>query len=295
MMAITEVYADLSFAINFIMDFCILWATAKLSGSRVVYKRIILASFLGGIYALAYLIPGMEFYFSLPFKILFSCLMLVIALYPQSWVEFKKAFLYFYLINFMVAGASIAIAYLLADSRGSSYIPYLWLLGAVLTALAIGIFGQRYLLRQVMPSLLRFDVELKFNHNNLCQGKGFLDTGNNLRDPITNRPVVVAEYQFLKNCLPEDLREMLDVRQDEDSILDAITGCSWAKRLRLIPFSSIGKKNGILLGVRADEIVVKNGSKDLYHQDMVVGIYREKLSPQGEYQFLIPAEIFENA
>lgn len=294
MMTIPEVYADLSFAINFIMDFCILWATARLSGSQVVYKRIVFASFLGGLYALAYLIPGMEFYFSLPFKILFSCLMLIIALYPRNWGEFRKAFLYFYLINFIVAGASIAIAYLLADRQKAANIPYLWLLGGILTALTIGLFGQKYLLRQVMPALLRFDVELRFN-NHHCQGKGFLDTGNNLRDPITNRPVIVAEYQYLKDCLPEDLREMLDIRQDENSILDAIATCSWAKRLRLIPFSSIGKKNGILLGVRADEIVVKNGGKDLFHQDMVVGIYRERLSSQGEYQFLIPAEIFENA
>ncbi|ABI68154.1 sigma-E processing peptidase SpoIIGA [Syntrophomonas wolfei] len=293
-MAIPEVYADLSFAINFIMDFCILWATARLTGSQVVYKRIVFASFLGGIYALAYLIPGMEYWFSLFFKILFSCLMIIIALYPQNWAEFRKAFLYFYAINFIVAGASMAISYLLIDKQSGANLWYLWLPGGILTALAIGIFGQKYLLRQVLPALLRFDVELRFN-NYHCQGKGFLDTGNNLRDPITNRPVIVAEYQFLKSCLPEDLREVLEIKQDENTMLDALGGCSWANRLRLIPFSSIGKKNGILLGVRADEIVVNNGSKDVFHQNMVVGIYREKLSSQGEYQFLIPAEIIENA
>lgn len=287
----SQVYADLTFLINFVMDFCILWTTARLADIQIVYSRIIIASILGGIYALGYLIATMSAWYSLPMKLLFSCLLIIFALGPGSWNEFKKAFLYFYVIGFVAAGAAIGVSYLFADSAYEGSFSYLCLLGGIFCIIAMGVYGARFLKQRVIPGLLRFNVELKFDEK-FCKGQGFLDTGNGLRDPLTNRPVLVAEYSMLKSCLPLDLQIVME-EEDDNSILDAITCSSWAERVRLIPFTSIGKRNGILIGVRADEVRVNTGRKDVLHKDLVVGIYKEKLSGEGNYQLLIPAEIVE--
>ncbi len=285
-----KVYADVTFMINLVMDFVILWATARLVGIRLLYLRLFTAALLGAIYSVFYLYLAMTPFYSVPAKILFSCLILFIGLKPQTWTEFKKALVYFYGISFAVAGASIAASYLMITPGESFKFSYLLLLVGAIFALLIGIYGEKYLLRRIVPSLLRFGVELRFGAQS-CNGQGFLDTGNGLKDPLTRRPVVVAEYEFLKQCLPRDFQQAFDDNQDEDDILDHLSQSSWANRLRIIPFSSIGRKNGILVGVRADAIMVHTGKKNVLHNNVVIGIYRDKLSQDGSYHLLIPSEI----
>ena len=95
----------------------------------------------------------------------------------------------------------------------------------------------------------------------------------------------------LKAMFAPDFQQAFDDNQDEDDILDHLSQSSWANRLRIIPFSSIGRKNGILVGVRADAIMVHTGKKNVLHNNVVIGIYRDKLSQDGSYHLLIPSEI----
>ncbi len=289
----SKVYADITFLINFTMDFIIIWAAARLTGVQIAYFRITLAALLGGIYAVGYLLPNLSHWYSLPFKLLFSGIMVLIGIYPRNWDEFKKSLIYFYTINFAVAGATIGITYLVKNSSESVSLSYLWLLGGVGFALFIGGYGQKLLVNRLLPHLLKYKVQLIFGQQN-CSGQGFLDTGNGLRDPLTNRPVVVAEYRLVKECFPADFRLAMESSCSQEEMLDALSRSSWANRLRLIPFTSIGKSNGLLIGVRADEIKVALGKKDIHYRNMVVGIYQDRLSAEDNYQLLIPSEILNN-
>lgn len=291
-MANSEVYLDLTFLNNFIMDFIILWATSRLSGVKPHYTRITVAALLGALYAALYLWQMGGILYSLAAKIAVSLIIVYIAIRPLHMKDYGKVLLYFYLINFTVAGATIAISYLLPNMAAQGSFPGLWIMVAGLTALAIGLFAGRYVKNHLLPGLLKFQVELRFGGNR-CYGHGFVDTGNALKDPLTSKPVIVAEYDLIKDCLPQDLRDMTEADHSEGAMLEQIMGSSWAHRLRLIPFTSIGKKNGMLLGIRADEVVLNIGSKDIQHKNAVVGIYREQLNPQGSYQLLIPADMVE--
>lgn len=288
----SRVYADLTFLINFTMDFIILWATARLVGVPIAYLRLAAAALLGGVYAVGYLFPALSPCYSLPLKLGFSIILVVIGVLPRTWHQFTKSLLLFYGINFMAAGASIGISFLLQGENGSSSYSYLWLLGGIACVVLLGSFGKRVLINRIIPRLLKFPVQLTFDNNHCC-GEGFLDTGNGLRDPLTNRPVIVAEYRLLKECLPADLQNALEESQNQEEMLEKLSRSSWANRLRLIPFSSIGKKNGLMIGIRADQIKVAIDKTDIEHNNLVVGIYPERLSAQDRYQLLIPSEILD--
>jgi stage II sporulation protein GA (sporulation sigma-E factor processing peptidase) len=285
----TYVYADITFLINLLMDFVILWAAAKLAGLRVVYRRIMMASVLGAVYSVGYLFPHLACWYDLPIKILFSCILIILAFWPSGWTDFKKAFLYFYGVSFVVAGAVMSSSYLFS-SKGTFNFSYSWLLGGILCAFCLGKWGERYIVEKVIPGVMRFPVSLIFD-GACCQGEGFLDTGNNLRDPLTQRPVIVVEYNLLRNCLPADVRAVLDASGNDDDYLEAMTSTTWANRLRVIPFTSIGKKHGLLPGLRCDDVIVETGDIPLVHRNLVVGIYRDRLSPEGKFQMLLPSEI----
>lgn len=289
-----KVYLDITFMINFIMDFVILFATARLSGSSTNYYRITLAAFLGAVYACAALFWADTLAFGLPVKLGFSCLMLAVAFYPPEWRSFKRQMVYFYSISLFTAGAVMALPNLFRAMGNQVQPSLLWLAGAALLVVILGLTGGKYLVAKIVPGILTFDVEMRFESQK-CSGCGFLDTGNSLRDPLTNRPVLVAEYSLLKECLPEDFQRAMEGNRNENEVVDHLAGSTWAHRLRLIPFQSIGQKNGILLGIRADEVLVNTGKKCIAHDNLVVALYRDRLSCDDSYRMLIPAAVLEKS
>jgi hypothetical protein len=84
------VYADITFLLNFIMDFIILWVTVRLTGVPVAYIRLIMAALLGGIYAVGYLYPDISWVYSFPMKVLLSVIMVAIAVWPDTWTDYAK-------------------------------------------------------------------------------------------------------------------------------------------------------------------------------------------------------------
>ena len=293
-MSDVKVYADICLLINFFMDLGIFWATAKLAGALLNYRRLIAASLVGAIYGAGILFYPFHIIYSPPGKIVFSVLLVILALSPRGRQQLKKGFLFFYAVSFTVAGASLAASYLLnIGSLNISY-SYLYLFGGLLCVIFIGVLADQYFYDHVLPGILHYDVQFHFGDQTCC-AQAFLDTGNGLRDPLSQRPVIVAEYGALQPCFPNDLalygREIVN----ENEFLEALSQSSWANRLRLIPFSSIGQKNGLLIGVRCDEFVVDTGKKKLIHKNLVVCMYLDKLSFENHYQALIPSELLMNA
>lgn len=96
--------------------------------------------------------------------------------------------------------------------------------------------------------------------------KGFWDSGNSLKDPISGKAVVLLE----KNIL-EKYKIPIPV-----------------KGFRVIPFHSVGMENGVLKGFVADELIVKDESGyEMCFQKIVVAIYEGKFSLKEEYQMIL--------
>ena len=57
-------------------------------------------------------------------------------------------------------------------------------------------------------------------------------------------------------------------------------------KLRWIPYKSLGKENGMLLGIKIDGMEVE---KEEIHkvQNVIVGIYDKSLTKRGEYRALV--------
>jgi stage II sporulation protein GA (sporulation sigma-E factor processing peptidase) len=291
----SPVYVDIMFLINLVMDFFIMWATAKLVGVKIVLQRLLAAALLGAIYSVGSVFPELSTWYDFPIKIIFSALLVILAFWPDSWKQFFKLWGYFYGVSFAMAGATIGSSYLFKSlpQAANSGFSYLWLGGGICCALFLGTYGDRIMRERVIPQVMNCPVAVRFG-SNWCEGSGFIDTGNNLIDPLTNRPVVIAEYQLISACFPVDVRTALETNRLQGDLFDALADTSWAHRVRMIPFTSIGKSHGLMVGVRSDELAVQAGNKRLTKAGVVVGLYLEKISPEGSFQMLLPASIFKD-
>ncbi|NPV91478.1 MAG: sigma-E processing peptidase SpoIIGA [Firmicutes bacterium] len=300
------VYLDVVFLINLVMDYTILWATARLGQIEASKKRLLLGALTGASYSAVLLLPGMGFLYSLVFRVLLSLVIVVVAFAPVSVKGFLRLCGYFYLVAFTMGGAMLGAVYLLSSSgtygaisriaQRLVQIPYLWLLIALAVAVAMGRWGTVLIRRALTKNFFRVPLTISIEDRSITV-PALLDTGNQLKDPLTQSPVVIAEYSVMEPYLPEDLKEILknspnfDLKKTAETLADSI----WSHRIRLIPFTSIGKNHGMLLGLRPDEVKVTVDERILSTRNVVVGIYDKQLCPQGTYRALVHPELLESA
>ena len=120
--------------------------------------------------------------------------------------------------------------------------------------------------------------------------KAIIDTGNFFREPITKLPVIVVEKKMLINVIPECiLNNLNNIINGENIDLG-----KYISRIRLIPFTSLGKENGILLGIKVDRVLIQREEKIINASNVIVGIYNGILSKNGRYQGLIGLDLLED-
>lgn len=297
----TAVYVDMLFLINFLMDFVVLWAAARLAQVRVPILRLFCGAFIGAIYSVLVLLPSLQYLSSIEMKFIVSIIMAIAAYMPLSWKKFGQVVFYFYLVAFTIGGAVLGIIYLVGGSTLTglfSNLPlsYLWLLIAVVAAAVLGKYGVAYFKNTVLQDLLKIPIIIRIQGAEL-KVTGLVDTGNQLVDPLTGSPVVIVEYGILKRYLPPELQDIAGNSGEVDlAKLTEITpkeGSGFS--LRLIPFTTIGKSHGMLIGFLPDEIIVLTGSECLHKTDVVIGIYNRRLSPQGAYHALLHPDLIQVA
>jgi len=115
-----------------------------------------------------------------------------------------------------------------------------------------------------------------------------IDTGNMLKEPITGVSVIVVEKEKLQNILPEYILDHL-----EDVMEGGLEYDKYLSKFRVIPFSSLGKENGMLLGFKPDSVKIyfDTEEKDV---NAIVGIYEKKLSKTGAYNGLVGLDVLES-
>ncbi|MFZ5944130.1 MAG: sigma-E processing peptidase SpoIIGA [Bacillota bacterium] len=294
-----NVYIDLVFLINFTMDFFILWAAAKLGKLGTTFTRLCFGAFIGAGYAVLIFLPQLTMLSTVFAKIFCSILMLLAAYGFYNFRRFLKSAAYFYLVSFIMGGAVLGSMYLfdtnpnIIETWNGIAVNVIdfrtaWLLVGLAVAIILGIWGASYVRRNLHqgPWLVKGTLEI---FGELIDFDALVDTGNQLVDPISKEPVMVIEYKKLAAVLPPVLEKILGRKEIPplDQQLSVFSDDKWQTRLRLIPFSSLGNQNGMLIGFKPDKVMIRDGENRIINTKIVVGIYHLRLCSQGSYQALI--------
>ncbi|GFN24068.1 sporulation sigma-E factor-processing peptidase [Thermanaeromonas sp. C210] len=297
------IYLDVVLLVNLFMDYIILWATARLSQAATSPWRLLGGAALGSLYSLTIFSPAGGPWMWFAVKILVSLLMVSLAFFPVSWHKFLQGVGYFYLVSFVMGGAVLGALYLADALTAQAFtgggvvigpLPYGGLAMAVGAALFLVYWGSLFIKRNFWQSLLRLPIVIGFNGKRLAL-KALVDTGNNLRDPFTGRPVIVAEYGALRPLLPPELQLDLTVpgEPELEKLVSSLHGTPWAARIRVIPFHSLGREHGLLLGFKPDEVVVLWEDRLIRVKDVVIGLCWQRLNLEGGYRALLHPDLLQ--
>jgi len=299
-----EIYLDIVILENIVINYLILFATAKFSKSRTSNFRLLMGALCGTAYlALMIIMPDMKVYTTIMSKILLSFAIVAITFYFTRFSAFIKTLAIFYAVTFLFAGAGFALLFFNQGGgivRNGVVISTFSFLDTKWTELALAIAVAFIILRVVWDAVRNKFLKDKMlvRLSIIFDKKGtevyaLVDTGNSLYDPLTNMPVVVVEFSAIKELLPEDIRSIFekDTERDLNFITTAISCSSWFSRFRLIPFTSLGKENGMLIGFRPDYIEIGSEDEKKGVSDVIIGIYNKALSRNEKYRALLNPEL----
>lgn len=250
-----EVYLDVLILLNFLVDLLLILGTNRLSGYPMGIKRAVPAAALGGIYAGACVLPGFGFLGNFLWRLVSLALMSVLAFGKQQ--NGLRRGVVFLFLSMALGGIAMGLG------RGGFWSVVLSA-GGVCFLCLIGFRG-RVTEQKYIP------VTIVHNGNRVAL-TALVDTGNTLRDPVTGRPVLVVDAAVASRLISLSFEQLAHP-------LETLATAK-PQGLRLIPFNAVGQSTGLLLGIRADSVVVEGKESDY-----IVAFAPQNLG-HGQYQAL---------
>lgn len=292
------IYIDVVFIENLIMNYIILFATSIIIKIKVKHIRLILASSLGAIYSIIAYMSILEMYSSVILKIILSVIIVYIAYNPQNVKNMWKYLVIFYMTSFVFGGAAFALIYIVKPQdilmKNGLFLGTYPLKTIILgTIVAFVVIVTSFKLVKSKISKKDMFCTIKININKVeIETKAMIDTGNLLKEPISNTPVIVVEHTLLYDCMPKEILNNLEniLGGDFENISEEVKN-KYISKLKVIPFSSLGKQNGMLIGIKPEEVTVINDENENKINNVIIGIYNKSLTKRGEYRALIGIEL----
>ncbi len=289
------IYVDIVLLENLLMNYIILFTTGMIARAKTNTIKLIFSGGIGGSYAVISFMDILEIYSSITLKILLSVVMIYIAFKPNKIKTLCKQLVLFYLVSFAFGGTAFALLYFVKPQdilmkNGlliGTYPLKIAFLGAI-----VGFIVLQAALKSIKTRFHKKDmfceIEIEIK-GNTQKAIAMIDTGNLLKEPITGIPVIVIEQEKMENLIPEIIRHAEEIIQGNTEMLTD----SDMTRLRVIPFQSLGKQNGLLLGIKPDRVFIRLEEEEKQEKEVMIGLYPKNLTKNGAYQALIGLELLE--
>lgn len=278
-----EVYIDIVFLTNLLMDYVLLRLVGSFFRCRKSRKRCLLAAVLGA--AVSCLILWIPTESRLPAAILIHgfCAMgmLKISCGFRKSGTLLKAVAALYLTAFLCGGFWEVLTaeggLTLKTFLMSAALTYFFL-SAVLR-LADSVRTQR---RNIYPVTLLYQGKVQSEY-------GFYDTGNLLADPINGAPVSVISPGVLQELLPGKSAEKLEHIKENPGELKSTD----LKGLHphFLTCTTVGQEAGLLLAVTLEELIIHTPGEMVHISGPVFALSFEPYALGNEYRVLLNSRL----
>ncbi len=250
-------YIDTLFFVNFAMDFLVLYVTGTFLHMKKRLALFLLASLLGGIYAVLAVVYTFPSWLSLLLSPVVALLLSAIAFRGLGSIRsFLLAVLLFMLFSMLFGGIiSVFFTFLegifeVRESEAMSVSDVVLILGFLafgIVSLAIRFFAN-------IPREKNATVVVEMFGKTVLVPV-LVDSGCLLKDPISGRPAVVLRLDSVAPILPAEI--VMCARAPKTSMP---TNPTIARKCRLLPAKGLGSRS-LLLSVRPDRLYVQVGKE----------------------------------
>ncbi|MBR6770806.1 MAG: sigma-E processing peptidase SpoIIGA [Lachnospiraceae bacterium] len=266
-----EVYVDSLFLVNFVMNLYLYFLAAKTLKRTVTRSRIFIGSAVAAVIPiLLLLLPGFPIWlkrFVGPVVISMVTTTVIFRLKTIETVFRITGYLMIYalvfggMMKFLLSGFS----FLAERQKNVWYILGMGMIGYQVAAWWLEQTSGKQTTEICKVRLCGYGREMEV--------EALIDTGNSLREPISGKPVSIVDKE----------------------VLDRFPELRIPEKLKVIPYHSVGKTNGIMEGYEIPELLVKISGESIPWQGAVVAISKNGISADRRYQMILHPDLCKEA
>lgn len=277
-----QYYTEYIFAENFIIDFIMLYMTGNLIKKKINYKRMIAASIIGAMYVILTFYIGKAFMTFFIVKFSISVLMLMVAFDLEGIVANIRVVICYYIVSLIVVG----IIYVLSSKFDKLTTKIIFISIFMSYLMLKYLFYEIKQKREKSYYMRELNIELNEKNKRL---KAFIDTGNELTDPITHKPVIIVNMDSIKDMLGEELsKDILEFYKKKGvNYADLFLEKSYKLKIRIIKYNTISSQGEPLVCVIPDNVTIFGNDNHIIKADAIIGIYPRKISEKEDYDALL--------
>jgi len=265
---ITTIYLDGLFFLNFLLDYCLLSVTGKLTDVCIRKLRVVLASVCGALYSVAAVFYRENFLATIGIQLVASWLMVLLAFGFGKTSRLIRLWAVFFCSNFAFGGCLLAVNWFIRKSLFEVKIDTV-----IASALLCYAFFSLLLRKVAKPKGKLCEILVEFRGRE-CRFHAFADTGLNVKDPLDNAPVLLAEPRAVKPLFSDCTYKAL-CKGEPTYTLGA--------RFRLIPYKTVGSERKLLAAFRPDRVLADG----VLVKHALIALSPDAVSEHGEYTALI--------
>ena len=283
---IVEITIEYVLIDNLVINFLILFLSAVILKARVSKWRCFSGAIIGAVCSLLTPLISLPNYLFIIYKMLLGYIMVRIALKPVGFAKNVISYFVFLLMTAVMGGVCFGIVYLLSGEINQGFVLVynteipVGIVVLVISLISYGVYKIVGVLnRKKLFNTFIFKAELK-NLNKTTEFEVYLDSGNTLKDPLSNKPIIIIEYSVFKKIFDLPLDKLLTKKIDEKDIEGS----------HYIDYGTVGG-NGKMLVFEADQLLIKDDKKQIIIPNPSVGLTFSKLTKCFDCEALIGPEI----
>ncbi len=298
-----KIYVDVVFLINFVMNMIIYFLSSIFLMKKIIKWKLLLAGIVTGLlYCLFMFVPALHNFYNFFTSLLMVSTGIFICFYPFTKKEFVKIIFVVHIVSFAVGGIGMAMFYVtnIGDYIGEmvSFSVKNFSIKILISSTCLS-----YVFVKIVNNFLKnfrlrkedFAEVTVFYNNHSIVGKVLIDTGNSLKDTLTNTHIIILEFELIKDFLPSELKLLFyEKREDNLELLMGRVAGTWIeKNIRLVPFASIGNQHGMLIGFSPTKVNINWDNNIIELDRVIIGISNFSISKDKKFQGIINPEILE--
>lgn len=290
-------YVEDLIALNFMMNTFLFYITARLTSRMITRSRLFAGGALAAVYSLIIFVPGAHIFYTWLGKLIVSFFLVWFTFRPGRPIEMLRLYGAFFLASFFLAGTIFALHFFGSTPAvvrgGVFYIepprPGMLFAGVLVTFLlitAVWHFSEKQRERR----RLRYRLVIKDGETNVNLW-ALVDTGNNLREPVTGKPLSIVNYHAVRKMLPEVLQEAFDCGESPVDALLCLDHTT-VGRFGIAPYRSL-ENAGMLITFRPEEAFLHSDGCVRAMAGLGLAITSKPLSLDNDVEVLLHPNVFD--
>ncbi|MCL7746380.1 sigma-E processing peptidase SpoIIGA [Halalkalibacter sp. MEB205] len=289
-------YIDVIWLLNLCIDYLLIALTALVLKRQFHHIRMILAALFASLIVFLMFSPIASLFNEPWMKFLYSAVIVFIAFGYRRLQYFLQGLLMFYFVAFMTGGGLFALHYfwhteidvldgMVQVNSGYFGSGISWLF--VLIGFPLIWYFSKHRFETIEMKRVQYDqiVDVDITIAGYTfRTKGLIDSGNQLTDPLTKKPVMIIEAKLLYPFFSEQsVNHIVHFHEHaheggEQSLLE---------RACIIPYRVIGQSQPFITGLRPDKIKIFLQEEQFETTNVLLGLQEKELSPDGVFNCIV--------